>query len=169
MQISIIHPSRFIFKCIFRISPSVFGIGARIGLMHVHPSPFNTNLAEHVSSAQIDLELHKVANVEKERVKVDFSLSLSQKCEKFFKNCIRCTKHLFLGWHLANCCPIPLNVRASGEEKVKVFLSFQVCDWKCLCKWEKVPVLHCQIGVQLSTVNAFKLVFSDREKGKVFT
>ena len=81
MQISIIHPSRFIFKCIFRISPSVFEIGARIGLIHAHLSPFNTNLAERVSSAQIDLELHKVANVEKERVKVDFSLSLSQKCE----------------------------------------------------------------------------------------
>ena len=56
---------------------------------------------------------------------------------------------------------------SSGEEKVKVFLSFQVCDWKCLCKWEKVPVLHCQIGVQLSTVNALKLVSSDRQKVKV--
>ena len=79
MQISIIHPSRFIFKCIYLISPSVFEIGARIGLMHAHPSPFNTNLAEHVSSAQIDLELYKVRNVEKERVKVNFTLSLSQK------------------------------------------------------------------------------------------
>ena len=58
---------------------------------------------------------------------------------------------------------------SSGEEKVKVFLSFQVCDWKCLCKWEKVSVIHCQIGVQLSTVNACKLVSSDREKVKVFT
>ena len=72
MQISIIHPSRFIFKCIFRISPSVFEIGARIGLMHAHPSPFNTNMAERVSSAQIDLELYKVGNVEKERVKINF-------------------------------------------------------------------------------------------------
>ena len=153
MQISIIHPSRFIFKCIFRISPSVFEIGARIGLMHAHPSPFNTNLAEHVSSAQIDLELHKVANVEKERVKVDFSLSLSQKCEKFFENCIRCTKHIVFGWHLANCCPIPLNVRASGEEKVKVFFCHfrSVTESACasresfsdsLSDW--CPTVHCQ-------------------------